>query len=333
MQILVTGPDGVLGSNLVRELLNRNYEVSVLLEPGKDPLTLKGLNVKRYEGNILDKQALEEAFLNKDIVYHCAASTSVFPARNEIVNRVNVEGTQNIIELSIENKIKRLIYVGTANSFSFGSSKENPGVEGTPYLSVKYGLDYMDSKYKAQQNILEAVKERGLQAIVVNPTFMIGPYDSRPSSGAMILAIHHGKVPGFSQGGKNYVAVKDVACAMANAIEKGRIGECYILGNTNLTYKEAFGLIAKTIGAKAPKRKLPNFVVRSYGNINSMLAGLFRFQPAVTKELASISCENHYYSVEKARNELGLPNTPIEVAIKECYDWFRENNYLDPKHR
>lgn len=331
MQILVTGPDGVLGSNLVRELLKRNHDVSVLLEPGKDPITLQGLNIKRYEGDILDKKAITGAFQDKDIVYHCAASTSVFPARNKLVNQVNIEGTRNIIELSLENKIQRLIYVGTANSFSFGSSKEDPGKEGTPYLSVKYGLDYMDSKYKAQQIILEAVKDRGLQAIVVNPTFMIGPYDSRPSSGAMILAIHKGKVPGYSQGGKNYVAVKDVAFAMANALDRGRIGECYILGNTNLTYKEAFGLIAKTIGAKAPSRQLPNFIVRSYGSINSILAGVFNFQPAVTKELATISCENHYYNVEKARNELGLPNTPLEVAIKECFEWFEQNNYLDSK--
>jgi dihydroflavonol-4-reductase len=328
MEILVTGPDGVLGSNLVRELLARNYSVRVLLEPGKDPITLKDLPIKRFHGNILDPNALDSVFKDKDVVFHCAAATSVFPAKNEIVNKVNIEGTQNVIHAALKHKIQRLIYVGTANSFGFGSSLDNLGSEEQPYRSAKYGLDYMDSKYKAQQLILTAVKDQGLPAIIVNPTFMIGPYDSRPSSGAMILAIHNSKVPGYSSGGKNYVAVKDVATAMANAITMGRIGECYIAGNVNLDFKEAFGLIAKTINAKAPTRKLSNFAVITFGAISSFLAKVFNYYPAVTKELATISTENHYYSVEKARKELLLPQTPLDLAIQECYDWFKENGYL-----
>jgi dihydroflavonol-4-reductase len=236
-----------------------------------------------------------------------------------------------VIAACLKHHIKRLIYVGTANSFSYGSSIDTPGIEDTPYISVKYGVDYMDSKFKAQQLILEAVKKDGLQAIVVNPTFMIGPYDSRPSSGAMILAIYNKKVPGYTNGGKNYVAVKDVATAMANAISMGRIGECYILGNVNLTFKEAFDLIAKTIGVKGPTLGLPNMIVRLYGAASSFFAKLFKFQPAVTRELASISCDRHYYSCEKARKELQLPQTPLEIAIKECYDWFKENGYLKTK--
>jgi len=206
---------------------------------------------------------------------------------------------------------------------------DNPGVEDTPYISIKYGVDYMDSKYKAQQLILDAVKKNGLPAIVVNPTFMIGPYDSRPSSGAMILAIYNKKVPGYTHGGKNYVAVKDVATAMANAITMGRIGECYILGNVNLTFQEAFHLIATTIGVKGPRLGLPNFIVKLYGLLTSYMAKTFRFQPAVTRELAIISCDRHYYSPEKARKELLLPETPLHIAIQECFDWFKENGYLE----
>jgi dihydroflavonol-4-reductase len=331
MEILVTGPDGVLGSNLVRELLKRNYFVSVLLEPGKDPITLKDLPINRFYGNILDKNALESAFVNKEIVFHCAASTSMFPARSEIVNKVNIEGTQNVVDLSLKHSIKKLIYVGTANSFGYGTSQENPGKEGNPYVSAKFGLDYMDSKYYAQQLILTAVREQNLPALVVNPTFMIGPYDSRPSSGAMVLGIYNRKVPGYTVGGKNYVAVKDVTIAMANAITLGKIGECYIVGNVNLGYKEAFEKIAKTVGVKAPQRKLSTSIVKTYGSLNSFFAKVFGYYPAVTKELAVISCENHFYSPEKARKELNMPTTPIEVAIKECFDWFEQNGYLTKK--
>jgi dihydroflavonol-4-reductase len=331
MEILVTGPDGVLGSNLVRELIYRNYTVHVLVEPGKDPITLKGLPITVIHGNILDAESINKAVEGKEVVFHCAAATSVYPPRNEMVNRVNIDGTKNIIDAVLKHGVKRLIYVGTANSFSFGTSLDAPGVENTPYLSVKYGLDYMDSKYTAQQLILAHVKEHGLPALIVNPTFMIGPYDSRPSSGAMILAVHQGRVPGYSLGGKNYVAVKDVATAMANAITMGTIGECYIVGNVNLSYKEAFELIAKTIGAKTPTRKLTNFMVQSYGRLNSFFAKIFGYYPAVTAELAQISTENHFYSAAKAQRELQMPQTPLETAIKECFDWFKENNYLDKK--
>lgn len=331
MEVLVTGPDGVLGSNLVRELIGREYNVSVLLEPGKDPITLKGLPIQTFYGNILDKEALDQAFIGKDVVLHCAASTSMFPARSEIVNKVNIDGTQNIIDAALKHSIKRMVYVGTANSFGNGTTLDNLGKEGDPYTSAKYGVDYMDSKYKAQNIVLKAVTEHGLQAIVVNPTFMIGPYDSRPSSGAMILAIHKEKVPGYASGGKNFVAVKDVAYAMANAIEMGRIGECYILGNANLSYKQAFDLIAKTLNVKPPSRKLSTFMVTSYGALNSFFARIFNYYPGVTKELSIISCENHFYSVEKARQELKLPQTPIETAVTECYNWFVENGYINTK--
>jgi dihydroflavonol-4-reductase len=331
MEILVTGPDGVLGSNLVRELIHRNYKVSVFLEPGKKPVTLEGLPIKKYFGNILDEPSLDIAIKGKDVVFHCAAATSVFPARNPKVNEVNITGTQLVINSCLKHQIKRLIYVGTANSFEYGNSIDSPGTEKGSYVSMKFGLDYMDSKKKAQDLILSAVKEKNLPAIVVNPTFMIGPYDSRPSSGAMILGIYQKRVPGYTLGGKNYVAVKDVATAMANAITMGRIGECYILGNINLSFKEMFETIAQTIGVPAPKRKLTNFMVISYGILNSFFAKVFKYNPAVTKELAQISCENHFYSPNKAREELLLPSTPIETAIKECFEWFSENNYLNKK--
>lgn len=331
MRILVTGPDGVLGSNVVRELLSRNYNVSVLLmdASAKTP-TLDGLNIQRFYGNILHPDELDAAFAHHDAVIHCAASTSVYPARDPFVNKVNIEGSQNVIDAVLRNAVKRLIYVGTANSFGYGDT-ENPGHEGNSYLSGKYGLDYMDSKRIAQELVLEAVKTKNLPALVVNPTFMIGPYDSKPSSGAMILAVHEGKVPGYTSGGKNYVAVKDAAVAIANAVTMGRIGEAYILGNENLRFQEAFQMITATIGAKQINRKIPDFAAKFYGNLSSFFAKVFRTTPSITKEIARISCDIHYYSSEKARNELGLPSTPIKEAVAECYEWFVDNGYLADK--
>jgi len=328
MRVLVTGPDGVLGSNLVRELLTRHYEVSVFLLKETKAQTLNGLAINRLYGNVLNPSDLDLCFQNQDVVIHCAAATNVFPARNASVNRVNIEGTQNVIDAALKHKIQRLIYVGTANSFGFGETLDNLGKEFSPYKSSKYGLDYMDSKMHAQEMILNAVKLRQLPALVVNPTFMIGPYDSKPSSGIMVMALHKGKIPGYTAGGKNYIAVKDAAVAIANSLTMGKIGECYILGNENLSYQEAFEKISKAIGVNPPKRKLNTFMVIAYGRINSFFATVFKYYPSVTKELAIISCDSHFYSAEKAKNELALPQTPIEVAAKECFDWFVSNGYI-----
>ena len=331
MKILVTGPDGVLGSNVVRELLSRNHDVSVMLMDASAPTpTLDGLSIQRFYGNILNPSDLDAAFPGHDVVIHCAAATSMYPPRDPFVNKVNIGGSENVIDAVLKHSIQRLVYVGTANSHGYGDAK-NPGKEGNPYVSIKYGSDYMDSKRTAQERVLEAVKTRNLPALVVNPTFMLGPYDSKPSSGAMIVAVHQGKVPGYTGGGKNFVAVKDVAVAIANAVTMGRIGESYILGNENLTFKEAFDMIAETIGAKKIKFKLPNFIVKSYGAMTSFFAKIFKFTPAVTKELAIISCDTHYYSSEKARTELLLPQTPVKEAVAECFEWLKANGYLTKK--
>ena len=327
MKVLVTGPDGLLGSNLIRELLNRGYSVTAMMENDKKSLTIENLPIQRIVANLLNTQDIINATVGVDIVIHCAASTSMFPARSEIINKVNIGGTQNIVDACKKNKVKRLIYVGTANSFGSGNL-DNLGTEKNLYSSEHYGLDYMDSKYKAQLIVLENAKNGSLNAIVVNPTFMIGPFDSRPSSGEMLLSVYKRKIPGYTLGGKNFIAVKDVAVAITNAITNARNGECYILGNENLTYKQAFEKIAKTIGVNPPRIKFPTKAVLAFGKINSFLATTFKYTTKMPYELTLLSSEIHYYSSAKARDELGLPQTPIEVAIKDCFEWFLENGYL-----
>jgi len=326
-KILVTGADGFLGSNLVRELLQRSYSIRAFVQKGRQQKTLAGLDIECLTGDILNEEDIFNAMEGCDAVIHTAASTSVWPSRSSIVNSVNINGTANVITAALHYKVSRLIYVGSANSFSFGS-KQQPGVEDTPYKSEKYGLDYMDSKYKAQQLILKEVKESGLNAVIVNPTFMLGPYDSNPSSGAIVLAIFNQKIPGYSIGGRNYICVKDTAAAIANALTMGRIGECYILGNQNLSYKEAFTRIAQIIGVPAPRFLLPSVFVKTYGIMGSVISKIGGRSPTVSYSMARIGCDEHYFSPAKAVAELGLSQTPIEVGIKECFEWLKENGYI-----
>ena len=326
MKLLITGASGLLGSNLLRELDKRGYSIRVMLLPGDSANTIASLNIEIVRGNILHFNEFLLAAKGVDAIIHLAADTSVWPARNTRTVEVNVEGTKNALHVAMAVGVKRFVHVGTANTFGYGDQYE-PGVENTPYKCQKYRLDYMDSKFEAQQLVIKAA-QNGLPAIIVNPTFMLGPYDSTPSSGQMLIALSEGKLFGYTKGGKNYICVKDVAVGIANALDKGRIGESYILGHENLTYKEAFLKMAAIMQVPAPKLPLPAWVVLPFGLLNNLSASLLGKRPAISLPLARIACEEHYYSSAKAVQELELPQTPIEVGIRECYEWMVTNNLI-----
>lgn len=327
-KVFVTGPDGVLGSNIVRELLARKYEVRVLVYGPREPITLKGLPIEIVEGDITNKEQVIKLSAGCDYFINVAAITDMWPARGEIYFKINVKGTENAIEAALQNKMKRLVHVGSASSFGYGTM-ENPGNETSAYKSAKYKVDYIESKKLGQEKVIAAVKEKGLDAIVVCPTFMIGPYDSKPSSGALIIAIAKGKLPGFSSGGKNWVYVKDVSVGVCNAMTMGRSGEAYILGGENITYVKAVKRIAAELGQKKlPKFIAPDFVLKFLGMMGSLGAAITGKAPKLTINLAQIACDGHYFSPQKAIDELKMPQTPIEVGVREAQKWFIENNYL-----
>ena len=294
------------------------------LLPNSPSKTLEGLDIERVYGNLLEESSVHQACQGCDAVIHAAANTSIWPSRSEMVRKVNIDGTKYLIDGAVAAKVKRFIYIGTANSFGFGS-KEAPGNETRPYLGAQYGLDYMDSKYEAQKLVLQAVKEQGLPALTVNPTFMLGPYDSKPSAGAMIVAIFKGKVPGYTSGGRNYIYVKDVAEAIVNGLTMGRVGESYIAGHHNMNYQEAFTKIAQTIGVKPPKLNIPAIFSLLYGRIGNGMSALTGKAPTVSLPMARISTDEHYFDASKAIQELQLPQTPIEQAIRESFEWMRQN--------
>lgn len=326
MRILITGADGMLGSSIAKELISRGHTVRAFLLPNSPAISLEGLSIERVHGNILRKEDLDVAMSGCDAVIHAAANTNIWPNRSETVRKVNIEGTKNIIAAAKDASLKRMIYIGTANSFGFGS-KNAPGDETKPYASAKYGLDYMDSKREAQLLLLKEVKENAFPALIINPTFMFGAYDSKPGAGAMILAVYGQKVPGYAKGGRNFIYVKDVAIAAANALTQGKIGECYIAGNVNMHYKEAFETIAEVVGVKAPSVYIPPFASELYGYLGSVYGRLFNKVPKVSYPMAAISSDEHFFSAQKAVKELGMPQTDIKIAIKECFDWFKMNGY------
>lgn len=326
-RVLVTGGDGFLGANLVRELHRCGYEIRIFSEPNRETKTIDGFPFEVARGDIRNRCDLERAVDGCDYLIHAAASTSIWPSRSKHLEQINIDGTRNVIDAALTSGVSRLIHVGTANSFGHGT-KDDPGTEDRPFRGDRYGLGYIETKREAQRMVSEAITERGLPAVVVAPTFMIGPYDTKPGSGQLVIAIVEGSVPGYARGGRNYVYVKDVACGAVAAIERGRIGEAYILGNENLTYCEFFHRVAAVAGVSPPRFGFPAPIVKATGFFGSLIGKVSGRTPRVTFPMAKISVDTHFYSAEKAVRELGMPQTPIEVAIREALAWFGANGYL-----
>jgi len=328
MKILVTGADGFLGNNIVREILDRGFEVCAFLQKGRTIQTLDNLPLEKFYGDLLNKNEVELAADGCDFIIHAAANTSIWPQRSEIIRQVNYNGTLNVINAALKAKVKRLVSVGTANSFGNGT-KFNPGNEDSDFTAGKYGLDYIDSKLKAQEAIIDHVNNHGLDAVIINPTFMLGPYDTKPSSGELLLALYHQKVPGYTASGRNFIHVKDVAVAAANALTLGRKGECYIMANENLSYNEFNQIVANELKIKPPKLFIPKPFILAYGIISQALSYITGKAPMVSYTVARISTETNYYTAAKAVKELQLPQTPVKIAVREAFAWFKENGYLD----
>jgi dihydroflavonol-4-reductase len=326
-KVIVTGADGMLGNNIVRELLDRGHSVSCFIEEGHSGNTLKHLPVNITRGNICNESDLLPLFRDNDYVIHTAGVTAMWPARSSLLWKVNYDAVKLMVKLSRQHNITRFVHIGTATSFGHGSI-ENPGTEESPYSNHVFKLDYQDTKYRAQEYLLKESRENGFPVVILNPTFMLGKYDNGNSSNKMILYMYKGKVPGYSPGGKNYVHVRDVAHAAVNALTLGREGECYITGGVNLSYRDSFRLIAETLNVKPPRLKMPRMVSIAFGVIQSIGSAVTSRPPAVSYRMARIGCEECYYSPQKAIRELQMPQTPIEQGILDSIEWFRERGLV-----
>lgn len=328
MRVFVTGADGLLGSNLVRELLARGHEVRALILPVTATPTLDGLPIERQEGNLLDgEDALLAGMNGCDAVYHCAAITDLW-AEAAVTWRVNVEGTRRVLEACLAASIKRLIFVGSASSFMPGMIAR-PGDETGAFPEAYRGTTYIESKHRAAALVREYVRERGLDAVIVAPTFLLGPYDARPSGGEVIRQFLAHGLPFTSRGGRCFAYAPDVAQAMVAAFEKGRKGETYILGGANHTYREFFGKVARIAATDGPRITLPDALIRAAGQASSWLERVTGSRRAFNATIARLSLLGTYYSSAKAIEELGMPQTPIETAIETSIGALRKYGHLD----
>ena len=327
MNILVTGADGLLGSHLVRGLLERKANVRVFVQPQSDSPTLDGLPIERIKGDLAeDNGGLDDAVKGCQTVFHCAATTNLW-ADKELVWKINYEGTRKILDACKKQGVERLVFVGSASSFQFGS-RETPGNEQGLFPDAYRGLPYMESKHRAMKLVWEYVENQGLNAVVVAPTFMLGDHDFRPSSGELVRQFVHRKLKFAPPGGRNFAHAKDVAQAMIAAMDHGAPGQSYILGGVNLTYLDFFSQVAQVAGLAVPKWLLPKSLVTAAGWGGSLWGAVTRKPVRINRRIAAISLLDTYYSSQKAIDELGLQQTPIRIAIEESIECLKTYGQL-----
>lgn len=326
-KVLVTGANGMLGSAICHQLVASSYDVRAFCYPGSAVQTIKNLPIDIAYGNVLDEDSLGKAMEGCQFVIHVAALTDMWPKRSKRVVEVNLKGTENVARAVEAQGLERMVYIGSASSFKYGS-QQKPANETSKFDGWDQGLDYIDSKYMAQLMLIEKFSQTGFPCIIINPTFMIGPYDTLPSSGKMLLGLYQDKVPGYTNGGKNFVSSLDVAMAAVNSLSKGRLGECYIAGGQNMSYKEFFTAACKVMGKEFKLIGIPDWAVKSIGWLASLSAGFTGKPPKLTYELAKISTKFHGFDPGKAIRELDMPQTPIDEAIATSFSWFAENGYL-----
>ena len=325
--VLVTGANGFLGRHLVAELRRRGQPVRALLRPGTAAtFDAADAGITYHFADITEARQLAGVADGCAAIIHAAALASVNPARNPAVWAANLGGTVNVLALARQATVGRLVYVGTANVFGFGT-KQNPGDETQPYAGSHYGLDYMDSK-RAATDLVQRAAGQHIPAVLVHPTFMLGPEDAKPTSNALLLELYRRRLPGYPPGGKNYVHVRDVATATVNALTMGRVGESYILGNENLSYRDAFARLTAVLGVPAPRWPIPAGLAVLYGTLSEQLGRLRGRPTQLNAAMAAVANDGHYFSAAKARAELALPQTSIEQAAAEAFAWFRAHDYV-----
>lgn len=327
MTTLVTGGTGFIGAALVRELLARGERVRCLVRPQSGAANLEGLDYERVNGDISDSDSLRRALQGVERVYHLAALYAIWRPRAGEFYRVNEEGTRNVLAACRQAGVARIVYCSSVAAL--GAHGPGPGDETARFNLAWTGDHYYISKFRAEQVAVQFAR-RGLPVVIVNPSVPVGPRDLAPTpSGQIILDIVRGRLPAYLDGGLNLLDVGDCARAMATAMEKGRCGEKYILGNRNLRIKEYFDLIVRVAGrGRSPVLRLPRWAAVASGWGYQALARLTGRVPITTAAWARIASGCSWWDCAKARSELGLAQRPIEESLAEALAWFREHGYL-----
>jgi len=326
MDVLVTGATGFVGSNLARLLVAEGHRVRVLARPTSSLAALAGCPVQVLRGDILDPDGLLPAVRGCGLVFHVAADYRLWARDPDEIYRNNVDGTRNVLDACARASVERVVHTSSVGTLGL----PRDGGPGTETTAVS--LDDMIGPYKRSKFLAERVAEeyaaRGLGVVIVNPTNPIGPWEVKPTpTGQMVLDYLLGRMFGTLDTGLNLIHVADVARGHLLAARLGRPGEKYILGCENNALAEIFRMLERITGIRAPRLRVPYGLIFLVALANDRLARTTGRPPRVPLTGVRMARKRMYFSAEKAVQELGLPQTPVEGALRDAVDWFVANGY------
>lgn len=318
-KVLLTGANGLLGANTARALLKMGYQIKAIVRPNADISTIMELPIEIFYGSILNLADLEQAMAGCQAIVHIAAKTHQAPSRLKFFWKANVTATSYLIELAKRKKAKRFIFISTCNTIQAGT-RSQAAKESNPFPIWMRRSGYAYSKYIAENLVLDAVKSSQLPAVILNPAFMLGSYDCKPSSGQIFNWMKKQLIV-CPSGGKSFIHVQDAAIAVANALSIGKIGQRYILSHKSMSYKEFFNKAALFSQHKHFILVLPKPALLLFGLIGSVLNRIGFSKFALNYTNARMLAMDNVYSPNKAIKDLGLPQTSIKEAIRDAKEW------------
>lgn len=322
MKVFLTGITGLLGTNLAIGLLEKEFQVRGLI---RDKSRYKGpshTNLELIQGCLDDE--MTPLLNDTDIVIHAAAETNQHLIRYSDYQSVNCQATIRLMNAAVKSKVRKFVFVSTTNTLGFGSLNDLGDEQKQARFPVCASY-YAKSKLEAENYLLQHNDQT--EVIIVNPGFMIGPYDSKPSSGRLILMGLNKKIIFYPDGGKSFVHVKDVVQGIVCCLEKGINGEKYLLVNENLTYGEFFNKVNILTRQKPLMIKIPGFMLMLLGYGGDVIR-LLGIPTSISSVNMRILCVKNFYSNQKSLKELGMVYHPIDIAISEAVKYFREEKFV-----
>ncbi len=344
--ILVTGGTGLLGSHVLYELAFQGRKVRAIKRNNSDIVTVRKVfsyysekpgellkNIEWFNADLMDFGVIGDALEGIKEVYHVGAVVSFYPSDHKAMLKVNIEGTANLVNLSMDKGVEKFCYVSSVATLGRGLNG-NLTSEEDYWVTSRKNTIYGISKYGAEREVWRGMEE-GLNAVIVNPSLILGPGFWDDNSGLFRLVWEGLKY--YTDGINGYVDAGDIAKAMIQLMDRNIFNERFILSADNISYQQLFGMMAKYLGKPAPALKIPSFVTNVVWRMEAARTFLTRSTPVLTKEMAHTMRQKYSYTHEKLRKTIGFEFTPLEKSIREICEFYlkemREEVTKSQSHR
>ena len=328
MKALVTGATGFLGSAILRLLVSEGYDVRVLVRENADMRNLENFDVKVIKGDLQNTDSLKTAVNSCDQLFHVAADYRLWVPDPEKMHKTNIDGTRNLIIAATDAGVEKIVY--TSSVATLGINEDGtPANETTPSSLRDMIGTYKRSKFLAEQTVKELITKKSCPVTIVNPSTPVGPHDIKPTpTGKIILNTIRNRMPAYTETGLNIVHVDDVAKGHLLAMEKGEIGERYILGGDDMTLESIINYLCNIENINPPKIKLPYNFILPISWIMECIARFTHNEPIATVDGVRMSKKMMYFSSKKAKRKLGYHSRPATEGLEDAVKWFNKEKYL-----